>query len=50
MQAIVALTLDGYSQDEIRELVNATTVRVVEGSLYRWRTKAKQKRKGDRDD
>lgn len=50
VQAIVALTLDGYSQDEIRELVDATTVRAVEGSLYRWRTKAKQKRKGDRDD
>ncbi|MFE4054216.1 hypothetical protein [Streptomyces sp. YIM B13518] len=53
-QAIVALPLDGYSQDEIRELVDATTVRAVEGSLYRWRTKAKQKRRGtvmtNRDD
>lgn len=50
VQAIVALTLDGYSQDEIRELVDAPTVRAVEGSLYRWRTKAKQKRRRDRDD
>ncbi|MEU0009527.1 hypothetical protein ABZ079_36305 [Streptomyces sp. NPDC006314] len=50
VQAVVALTLDGYSQGEIRELVDATTVRAVEGSLYRWRTEAKQKRRGDRDD
>ncbi|MET8038382.1 hypothetical protein [Streptomyces sp. NPDC005345] len=49
-QAVVALTLDGYSHDEIRELVDVTTVRAVEGLLYRWRTKAKQNRKGDSDD
>ncbi|WP_244297670.1 hypothetical protein [Streptomyces griseoflavus] len=46
----MALTLDGYSQEEIRELVDATTVRAVEGLMYRWRTKAKQNRRGDRDD
>ncbi|MEW1583459.1 hypothetical protein ACFCXC_35530 [Streptomyces microflavus] len=50
VQAVVALTLDGYSQEEIRELVDITTIRAVEGLLYRWRTKAKRKRKGDRDD
>lgn len=50
VQAVVALTLDGYSQEEIRELVDITTIRAVEGLVYRWRTKAKRKRKGDRDD
>ncbi|MEU4172968.1 hypothetical protein AB0F46_39625 [Streptomyces sp. NPDC026665] len=49
VQAVVALTLDGYSQDEIRELVDITTVRAVEGLMYRWRTKAKQNRTSDRD-
>jgi DNA-directed RNA polymerase specialized sigma24 family protein len=50
LKAVVALTLDGYSQEEIRELVDAATVRAVEGLMYRWRTKAKQNRRGERDD
>ncbi|MFJ8955217.1 hypothetical protein ACIRO1_34505 [Streptomyces sp. NPDC102381] len=41
-RAAVALTIDGYSQEEIQQLVNATSIRAIEGLLYRWRTKAKQ--------
>ncbi|MFJ8637449.1 hypothetical protein [Streptomyces sp. NPDC093568] len=44
-RAIVALTLDGYMQEEIRQVLGAASVRAVEGSLYRWRTKQKQSRK-----
>ena len=44
----VAMTLDGHSQEEIREVLNAESVRAVEGLLYRWRTKAKQNEEGDR--
>jgi hypothetical protein len=40
-RAIVALTIDGYSQEEIVELLNEFSVRAVEGVLYRWRTKEK---------
>jgi len=40
-QAIVALTLDGYSQEEIAELLDEPSPRAVEGVLYRWRTKQK---------
>ncbi|MFI7449620.1 hypothetical protein ACIBQX_19135 [Nonomuraea sp. NPDC049714] len=36
-RAIVALTLDGYSQEEIAELLGEASVRAVEGALYRWR-------------
>lgn len=43
-RAIVALTLDGYSQEEIRQILDATSIRAVEGSLYRWRTKQKRSR------
>ncbi|MGW1395662.1 hypothetical protein ACWD6Q_28825 [Streptomyces nigra] len=50
VQAVVALTLDGYSQEEIRELADIATIRAVEGLLYRWRTKAKRDKAGDRDD
>ncbi|MEE1782672.1 hypothetical protein PUR71_07010 [Streptomyces sp. SP17BM10] len=42
VRAAVAMTIDGYSQEEIREVLDAKTVRAVEGLLYRWRTKAKQ--------
>ncbi|MFE4999262.1 RNA polymerase sigma factor [Streptomyces mirabilis] len=48
-RAVVALTLDGYSQDEIREIVGMPTVRAVEGLLYRWRAKAKKNRMEERD-
>ncbi|GAA4090513.1 hypothetical protein [Streptomyces shaanxiensis] len=45
-RAIVALTIDGYSQEEIRQILNATSVRAVEGRLYRWRMKEKRDREG----
>lgn len=46
-RAIVALTIDGYSQDEIVELLDETSVRAVEGVLHRWRKKEKSEyRKG----
>jgi hypothetical protein len=38
-RAIVALTIDGYSQDEIVEMLGEQSVRAIEGVLYRWRTK-----------
>jgi DNA-directed RNA polymerase specialized sigma24 family protein len=49
--AVVALTIDGYSQDEIAELLDLPSVRAVEGILYRWRDKAKHamRRGGERD-
>ncbi|MEO3848916.1 hypothetical protein ABGB09_14920 [Streptomyces sp. B8F3] len=45
-QAAVALTIDGYSQEEIRQLLDAASVRAIEGMLYRWRTKAKRDSEG----
>ncbi|WP_406120486.1 hypothetical protein OIE52_50580 [Streptomyces canus] len=45
-QAAVALTLDGYTQEEIKELLDATSTRAIEGSLYRWRIK-EQRRGGE---
>ncbi|MFJ8787024.1 hypothetical protein [Streptomyces sp. NPDC102476] len=42
-RAAVALTIDGYTQEEIQQLVDAKSTRAVEGLLYRWRTKAKQR-------
>jgi DNA-directed RNA polymerase specialized sigma24 family protein len=39
--AVVALTIDGYSQDEIAEMLGVQSARAVEGILYRWREKAK---------
>lgn len=40
-RAIVALTIDGYTQEEIVELLDEKSVRAVEGVLHRWRTKEK---------
>jgi DNA-directed RNA polymerase specialized sigma24 family protein len=43
-RAIVALTIDGYGQEEIAEIaeiVGKRSVRAVEGVLYRWRTREK---------
>ncbi|WP_431884132.1 hypothetical protein [Micromonospora gifhornensis] len=40
-RAIVALTIDGYSQDEIAHLLGETSVRAVEGVLHRWRNREK---------
>lgn len=49
--AVVAWTIDGYSQDEIAEMLGLPSVRAVEGILYRWRDKAKRtvRRGGERD-
>ena len=49
--AVVALTVDGYSQDEIAEMLDLPSARAVEGILYRWREKAKlaMRRGGERD-
>ncbi|PWI05116.1 hypothetical protein DIZ27_41300 [Streptomyces sp. NWU339] len=43
-RATVALTVDGYSQEEIRQILDAKSVRAVEGMLYRWRSKEKRER------
>lgn len=45
-RAIVALTIDGYSQKEIVELLGESSVRAVEGALHRWRTSKKQELQG----
>lgn len=45
-RAAVALRIDGYSLEEIRQLLNADSVRAIEGLLYRWRRKAQQREKG----
>ncbi|WP_432197684.1 hypothetical protein [Streptomyces sp. bgisy027] len=47
-QAAVALVLDGYTQEEIQQLVAAKSVRAIEGLLYRWRKKAQQNQGGGR--
>ncbi|WP_152989874.1 hypothetical protein [Frankia sp. ACN1ag] len=41
---IVALTIDGYSQEEIVEILHEPSVRAVEGVLHRWRTQEKKRR------
>ncbi|MFE7172588.1 hypothetical protein [Streptomyces sp. NPDC057616] len=41
-KAAVALRLDGYTQAEIQEIIEATSERAVEALIYRWRTKAKR--------
>jgi hypothetical protein len=46
-RAIVDLTIDGYSQEEIVELLREKSVRAVEGVLSRWRTKARKHRRGE---
>ncbi len=45
-RAIVALTIDGYSQEEIVELLAERSVRAVEAVLYRWRTQYKDRVQG----
>lgn len=44
--AIVALTIDGYSQEEIVEVLGETSIRAVEGVLHRWRKKEQRQKKG----
>ncbi|MFK4106707.1 hypothetical protein ACI2L1_43015 [Streptomyces sp. NPDC019531] len=48
-RATVALTIDGYSQEEIQQLLDSASIRAIEGLLYRWRTKAKQREEGGFD-
>ncbi|MCX4920239.1 hypothetical protein [Streptomyces sp. NBC_00687] len=45
-RAVVALTIDGYAQEEIRQLLDEASVRAIEGRLYRWRTSQKKYREG----
>lgn len=45
-QAIVALTIDGYSQEEIIELLGERSVRAVEDVLYRWRAQHRDHMQG----
>ncbi|MGW6060337.1 hypothetical protein [Streptomyces sp. NPDC055189] len=47
IQAAVALTVDDFSQEEIQQLLDAKSIRAVEGMLYRWRMK-KQREEGGR--
>ncbi|ARH89019.1 RNA polymerase sigma factor [Streptomyces sp. MOE7] len=41
-RAVVALTIDGYSQEEIRHMLDVSSVRAVEAVLHRWRSKVKK--------
>jgi transposase len=43
-RAVLTLTLAGYSQDEIVELLGETSIRAVEGVLYRWRKEEQNRR------
>jgi DNA-directed RNA polymerase specialized sigma24 family protein len=45
-KVVVALTLDGYSQSEIAELLG-TSERAIEGILYRWRKRAQKREEGE---
>ena len=49
-RAIVALTIDGYTQEEIVELLEETSVRAVEGVLHRWRKKERAQQSGGGSD
>jgi transposase len=42
--AIVALTVDGYTQEEIAEVLGEKSIRAVEGVLHRWRKKEQHRR------
>jgi len=46
-RAILLLTFDGYTQDEIAEALDLASARAVEGHLYRWRVKEKLNIKQD---
>ncbi len=41
-RAVVALTIDGYTQEEIRQMLDVSSIRAVEAVLHRWRAKAKR--------
>ncbi|MFJ3861538.1 hypothetical protein ACIPRL_35595 [Streptomyces sp. NPDC090085] len=42
-RAVVALTLDGYTQEEIRLILGEDSVRAIEGVMHRWRKKAAER-------
>lgn len=46
---IIALTIDGYSQEEIAEMLRDSSVRAIEGVLYRWRVQRKKQMNGGAD-
>ncbi|MEV5546629.1 hypothetical protein AB0L35_10975 [Streptomyces sp. NPDC052309] len=46
-RAAVALTIDGYTQEEIRQLLDERSARAIEGLLYRWRGKARRRHGGE---
>ncbi|WP_310723537.1 hypothetical protein [Streptomyces sp. N2A] len=45
-RAVVALTLDGHSPEEIGQVLDVQSVRAVEAVLHRWRAKAKRELEG----
>ena len=42
-QSIVAATLDGYTQAEMVEMFDETSIRAIEAVLYRWRVREQKK-------
>ncbi|WP_443234274.1 RNA polymerase sigma factor [Streptomyces sp. 2A115] len=48
-RVIVVLTLQGYAQQEIAEILNMSSAKAVEGVLYRLRQQTKLDRKGEGD-
>ncbi|MFD3572226.1 hypothetical protein [Streptomyces sp. NPDC058667] len=49
-RAVVALTLDGFTQEEIRDILGEKSVRAIEGVLHRWRKKASAKNLQERSE
>lgn len=49
-RAAVILQLAGFTQEEIRELLDLPSVRAVEGLIYRWRAREKRGGSDDRDE
>ncbi|WP_203941540.1 sigma-70 family RNA polymerase sigma factor [Spirilliplanes yamanashiensis] len=49
-RAVLALTIDGYTQEEIVELLDEVSVRAIEGVLYRWRQKEQNQQPGGGSD
>ncbi|MER7638136.1 hypothetical protein [Streptomyces sp. NPDC126522] len=45
-RTVVALTLDDYTQEEIQQMLDEKSVRVIEGLLYRWRKKEQRNQGG----
>ncbi|MGW9436099.1 hypothetical protein [Streptomyces sp. NPDC055607] len=49
-RAVVALTLDGFTQEEIRDILGENSIRAIEGVLHRWRKKAAAKTRQERSE